>query len=92
MKTHTLHKSGKIKAKTEKSLCDEYGISRPTGDRWIKRYLNGESLLDYSKSPNNVPNKTSADIENQIVEYRKRYPALGAVKLHRMLNDEGIED
>ena len=78
--------------KTKKSLCDEYGISRPTGDRWIKRYLNGESLLDYSKSPNNVPNKTSADIENQIVEYRKRYPALGAVKLHRMLNDEGLSE
>ena len=30
--------------KTKSALCREYGISRPTGDKWLKRYLAGEEL------------------------------------------------
>ena len=26
------------------ALCREYGISRPTGYKWIERYRNGESM------------------------------------------------
>ena len=29
------------KEKSKSALCREYGISRPTGDKWINRYLNG---------------------------------------------------
>lgn len=28
------------------ALCREYGISRPTGYKWLERYQNGESMLD----------------------------------------------
>ena len=30
--------------KSKAELCREYGISRPTGDKWIERYLNGQPL------------------------------------------------
>lgn len=74
---------------TSKSmLCKEYGISRPTGDLWIKRYLAGEDLSDRSKAPFKTANKTPQAIENTVVEYRKKYPAIGATKIHKMLENE----
>ena len=32
--------------KSKSALCKEYGISRPTGDKWIQHYLNNELLSD----------------------------------------------
>ena len=78
--------------KSKAELCREYGISRPTGDKWIERYLNGQPLCDQSRAPHIVGNKTDDDVEKFIVEYRKKYPAIGATKIHRMLRDEGITD
>ena len=74
------------------ALCREYGISRPTGDKWIKRYQQGESLSNRSRVPQSIPGKISAEIEAEIVQLRKRYPALGAVKLRRMMEDAGHTD
>lgn len=71
------------------ALCREYNISRPTGNKWIRRYQAGESLQDLNRAPHTVANKVSADMEQMIVQYRLKYPAIGAVKLHRMLEDEG---
>lgn len=73
-------------------MCKEYGISRPTGDKWIARYLAGEDLNDKSKAPKTAANKTATDIEAFIVSYRRKYPAIGAQKIHQMLLDEGIKD
>ena len=33
------------KEKSKSALCREYGISRPTGDKWIERYKNKEYNL-----------------------------------------------
>ena len=74
------------------ALCREYGISRPTGDKWIERYQQGESLSNRSRAPQSIPGKISAEIEAEIVQLRKRYPALGAVKLRRMMEDAGHTD
>lgn len=78
--------------KSKAELCREYGISRPTGDKWLERYLNGQPLCDRSRAPHIVGNKTDDDIEKFIVDYRKKYPAIGAAKIHRMLLDEGFTD
>ena len=64
--------------KSKAELCREYGISRPTGDKWIERYLNGQPLCDQSRAPHIVGNKTDDEVEKFIVEYRKKYPAIGA--------------
>lgn len=78
--------------KSKRALCEEYGISRPTGDKWIARYLACEDLDDKSKAPRTIANKTDEEIETLIVNYRKQYPAIGAAKIHRMLLDEGKTD
>ena len=70
------------KEKSKSELCREYGISRPTGDKWLKRFLQEESLSDRSRTPFRTANKTPAETEQFIVEYRKKYPAIGAVKIH----------
>jgi transposase InsO family protein len=78
--------------KSKSALCREYGISRPTGDKWISRYLEGTSLADLKRAPKTRPNKTDPEIEKKIVEYRERYPAIGAVKMHRMMEDAHYTD
>ena len=75
--------------KTKTELCREYGISRPTGDKWIARYLAGEELTDQSRRPNSVPGKTDPAVEQLIVNYRQDHPAIGAVKIRRILKDAG---
>lgn len=77
--------------KSKSALCCEYGISRPTGDKWIRRFIEGESLSDRSRAPEH-PHMISPEIESFIVDYRKKYPAIGAIKIHRMLRDQGVHD
>jgi len=75
--------------KSKSALCREYNISRPTGDKWIKRYLSGESLSDRSKAPFHTPQKIDSAVEQMIIEQRLREPALGAVKIQRILSNRG---
>ena len=76
--------------KSKSALCKEYGISRPTGDKWIRRYREGGELTDRSRAPKRRPGRVSAEMEKQVVEMRRKYPAIGAAKLHRMMENEGI--
>ncbi len=78
--------------KTKSALCREYGISRPTGDKWISRFLAGGSLADHSRRPNAVPGKTPQEVEELIVSYRQAHPGIGAVKIHRILENKGYTD
>ena len=75
--------------KSKSALCQEYGISRPTGDKWIARYLAGEPLEDQSRKPQRSPGKTLPEVEETIVKFRKAHPALGAKKIQKMLERQG---
>lgn len=68
-------------------LCHEYGISRPTAYKWIKRYyeVGPEGLLDLTRTPHSSPYATSAEIENDILALRKRFPSWGARKFKARL-------
>lgn len=77
------------KEKSKSVLCREYGISRPTGDKWIKRFLAGEGFKDRSRAPFHTPNKVNEKMESLIVEAREKEPAIGATKIRRMLINEG---
>lgn len=70
-------------------LCRAYNISRPTGDKWIQRYLQGESMEDRPRTPNRVANRTAADTEARILSLRRERPVLGAKKIKRILENEG---
>ena len=74
--------------KSKSALCREYGISRPTGDKWIARYLAGEKLSDLSRAPKTHPNKTDPETEKKIVEYRQHYPAIGALKIQTIMTND----
>lgn len=75
--------------KSKSSLCREYGISRPTGDKWIARYLAGESLEDQRRTPHRTPRKTPEETEKLIISYRQERPAIGATKIRRILESNG---
>ncbi len=68
-------------------LCHEYGISRPTAYKWIKRYneVGPEGLLDISRRPHGCSHATTMEIENEILALRKRFPSWGARKLKARL-------
>lgn len=71
------------------ALCREYGISRPTGDKWLERFLNGESMSDRSRAPRTVPGRIDPELEDEIVAFRKKHPAIGAVKLRKIMENQG---
>lgn len=74
------------------ALCREYGISRPTGDKWIERFCDGESMSDRSRAPKVTPGRTSPELEAEIVRIRRMHPALGAVKLRKIMENAGYTD
>ena len=74
-------------------LCEEYGISRPTGYLWLRRYQETrkiQSLVDKSHRPITCPNRTDERIEAKVIELRNKY-GWGADKLKVLLAREGIE-
>lgn len=75
--------------KSKSALCREYGISRPTGDKWLKRFELGEGYKDRSKAPFHTPTKLDIVTEELIIGARKKEPAIGATKIHRMLCNDG---
>lgn len=75
--------------KSKSALCREYGISRPTGDKWLARYLTGKALENQSSAPHVKPRKTPPETEALIVEYRQEHPAIGAVKIRKILENKG---
>lgn len=74
---------------SKSALCREYGISRPTGDKWIARYQAGESLEDRRRTPIKSPGRTIAEVEELIIQYRRSHPAIGAKKIRRILENQG---
>ena len=75
------------------SLCREFGISRPTAYRWINHYKDAgsvESLNERSRRPLVSPLKTPAEIEDRVIDLRRRY-RWGGKKLAVLLSREGIE-
>ena len=72
-------------------LCLRSGISRKTGYKWLRRYLEGgeQSLDDLPKRPHHSPNRTSADMEQLVVDLRREHPTKGGHVLARILKDRG---
>ena len=75
--------------KSLSALCREYGISRPTGYKWLERYRNGESMQDRPHTPFRKPFKTSRETELRIMDVRDAHPTWGARKIQRYLLDKG---
>jgi transposase InsO family protein len=74
-------------------LCQEFGISRPTGYRWLRRYEQSGvvGVEEQSRRPQHSPQRTASAIEQQIVELRGQRPDWGARKLQPLLASQGVE-
>lgn len=75
------------------SLCEEFGISRPSGYLWLQRYQQQglAGIAERSRRPLRSPGRTPSAIEQGVVEVRRRYPDWGARKLRVVLAREGVE-
>jgi transposase InsO family protein len=73
-------------------LCAEFGISRPTGYVWLKRYREQgvAGIEEHSRRPQHSPRQTAPPVEQRIAELRRLRPDWGARKLQLLLRDEGI--
>jgi putative transposase len=71
-------------------LCRIYGISRPTGDKWLMRYaeIGVEGLADRSRAPGHHPNEVSEATEAAIVALRQTRIHWGPKKLRVVLTRE----
>jgi transposase InsO family protein len=68
-------------------LCLEYGISRKTGYKFAERYAGGgvAALADASRAPKRIQNRTSAEVQAELVKARRRHPTWGGRKLRDWL-------
>jgi transposase InsO family protein len=69
-------------------LCERYGVTRPTGYKWLARHREAgrAGLADRSRAPHQCPHRTRATTEALIVEAREQY-GWGAKKLLRILRN-----
>src|ERR1700733_365218 len=76
-----------------RSLCDEFGISRPTGYLWLHRYQQQgvSGIAERSRKPLRSPGCTQSAVEQRVLQVRRRYPDWGARKLRVVLSREGLE-
>jgi transposase InsO family protein len=78
--------------RTLSSLCMEFGISRPTGSLWLKRYRAGgvAAVAEKSRRPLRSPQRTADVVEQRIAQLRAERPDWGARKLAVLLGREGL--
>ena len=78
--------------RTLSALCSEFGISRPTGTLWLKRYRAGgvAAIAEKSRRPERSPRRTAEAVEQRIAALRAQRPDWGARKLAVLLGREGL--
>lgn len=74
-------------------LCRRFGVSRPTGYKWLMRYgLAGEAGLDeLSRRPLRSPGKVDEATEGLILAVRDERPQWGGRKIKRYLENHGTK-
>jgi putative transposase len=75
------------------ALCEEYGISRKTGYKWLVRYLEGgpAGLAERSRAPGVVPWAISRAEAEAIIAVRRAHPSWGPKKLRVKLQQRAPE-
>lgn len=69
-------------------LCERYGVTRPTGYKWMARHRAGGNagLTNRSRAPHQCPHRTKGDLEALILAARREY-GWGAKKLLQVLRN-----
>jgi putative transposase len=73
-------------------LCRVFGISRDTGYRWLRRYVEAghdvRALEERSRRPHHSPAEVAPEMQDMIVRARKDRPRWGPRKLRAWLTDK----
>ena len=78
---------------TIRDLCRDYGISRKTGHKYLRRYeAEGfEGLKERSRRPKHCPNATVEAVGALILKERRKHPTWGPKKIRdRLMKVHGI--
>src|SRR5438067_4047916 len=69
------------------AVCREFGVSRQTGHKWLRRYREQGylGLVEQSRRPRSSPLVKSEEMVEAIVELRDRRPSWGPDKIAQML-------
>jgi len=72
---------------TVTELGDQFGISRKTAYKYLKRYRREglPGLMDRSRRPTRSPLATAGDLVTAVVNCRKKHPRWGPKKIHAVL-------
>lgn len=72
-------------------LCRRFGVSRPTGYKWLKRFdsYGVPGLEELSRRPKHSPLKSDVVTEELILSVRDERPSWGARKIKRYLENIG---
>lgn len=68
-------------------LCQRFGISRPTGYKWLNRSQqeSQDALTDRSRRPHSSPGRTDPSVEQAVLDVRQAHPAWGGRKIRQWL-------
>ena len=68
-------------------LCREFGISRQTGHKWLKRFREQgfEGLEEQSRRPRSSPLALAEQLVVAVIETRDAHPSWGPKKIHQLL-------
>ena len=71
------------------AICRQFGISRPTGDKWLERYREHGlvSLVERSRAARRHPNETAEELVELIAAFRRVHPLWGPKKLRVKLKE-----
>jgi transposase InsO family protein len=73
-----------------RELCRRFGISAPTGYKWLQRFEAGDAALaDHSRRPQHSPRRSASRLEALVVKVRDAHPAWGARKIASRLERDG---
>jgi transposase InsO family protein len=78
-----------------RELCRRFGISAPTGYKWLERYRREglAGLIERSRRPKVSPRRTALAIETKVIEVREGSNNVwGGRKIKRALTDRGEAD
>jgi putative transposase len=72
-------------------VCREFGISRKTGYKFLRRYpdLGLRGLTDRSRRPYRQANRLPFQVEKRIVQLKQDHPSWGAPKIREKLRRRG---
>ena len=68
-------------------LCRCYGLSSATAYKWLQRFQSAgvNGLADRSRRPHHSPTRSPAEMEETIINLRRKHPAWGGRKLRDRL-------